>query len=353
MPSALGMFQRFGLDRQLGRHLGHVLVWGMLAATSSASTITSPARAQEARAPDVAAMTRSVVGVKATVPSNARSAESLGTERSGSGVVIDGSGLIVTIGYLIMEASAVEVRTADGKTHPAEIVAYDNASGFGLIRGRYGFKAEPMRLGRSAEARVGDPMLAVAQGGLEGVHATLVVGKREFAGYWEYLLDEAIFTAPAMAEFGGAALVSAKGELMGIGSLFVHDAAPPLAAPGNMFIPVDVLKPILGDLLAMGRSAEAPRPWIGVTTREAGGRVVIQRVTPEGPAAAAGLRPDDAVLAVGGQPVTSLAEFYRKIWALGDAGTLVPLEVQRGGRVETLSVRSMDRHRHLRLNPTF
>ena len=174
-------------------------------------------------------MVQSIVGVKAVVPSNARTAESLGTERMGSGIVIDSGGLIVTIGYLVMEASSVEVRTADGKVHPADIVAYDQASGFGLLRGQYGFKAKPMRLGRSAAVKVGDPLLALSHGGPEGVRATQLVSKREFAGYWEYLLDEALFTSPPIMDFGGAALVSPTGELIGVGSLFVHDAAPPLA----------------------------------------------------------------------------------------------------------------------------
>jgi len=157
----------------------------------------SPQPVGAQQAPDLVAITKSVVRVKATVPSNARSAETLGTERTGSGVVIDDAGLIVTIGYLIMEASEVEVQATGGKSFPADIVAYDPISGFGLLRGQYGFDAPAMRLGRSADAKVGDPMLAVSHGGSGSVMATLVVGKREFAGYWEYLLDEAIFTSPA------------------------------------------------------------------------------------------------------------------------------------------------------------
>ena len=304
-------------------------------------------------APNLAAMVQSIVGVKAIVPSNARTAESLGTERMGSGIVIDSGGLIVTIGYLVMEASSVEVRTADGKVHPADIVAYDQVSGFGLLRGQYGFKAKPMRLGRSAAVKVGDPLLALSHGGAEGVRATQLVSKREFAGYWEYLLDEALFTAPPIMDFGGAALVSPLGELIGVGSLFVHDAAPPLAAPGNMFIPVDVLRPILGDLIALGRTSMPPRPWLGLTTHEEGNRLIIRQVTPGGPAANAGLRTNDAIVGVAGQPVTRLADLYRKIWALGDAGVRVPLDIRRGDQVETVPVMSMDRYRHLRLNPTF
>jgi S1-C subfamily serine protease len=324
----------------------------------SACWAPGPAVAQrvespEVTAPDLAAMVQSVVSVKAIVPSNARTAESLGTERSGSGVVIDSSGLIVTIGYLVMEASSVEVRTPDGKTYPAEIVAYDQASGFGLLRGGYGFKGRPMRLGRSAEVKVGDPLLALSGGGPEGVRATQLVSRREFAGYWEYLLDEALFTSPPVMEFGGAALVSPKGELIGVGSLFVHDAAPPLSMPGNMFIPVDVLRPILGDLIALGRTASPPRPWLGLTTHEEGDSLIIRQVTPGSPAANAGLRTNDAIVGVAGQPVARLADLYRKIWALGDAGTRVPLDIRRGNQVETVPVMSMDRYRHLRLNPTF
>ncbi len=311
------------------------------------------ALAREIESPDLAAMVQSIVGVKAVVPSNARTAESLGTERMGSGIVIDSGGLIVTIGYLVMEASSVEVRTADGKVHPADIVAYDQVSGFGLLRGQYGFKAKPMRLGRSAAVKVGDPLLALSHGEAEGVRATQLVSKREFAGYWEYLLDEALFTAPPIMDFGGAALVSPLGELIGVGSLFVHDAAPPLAAPGNMFIPVDVLRPILGDLIALGRISMPPRPWLGLTTHEEGHRLIIRQVTPGGPAANAGLRTNDAIVGVAGQPVTRLADLYRKIWALGDAGVRVPLDIRRGDQVETVPVMSMDRYRHLRLNPTF
>jgi len=318
-----------------------------------ASWMPRPASAQEAQAPDVAAMIQSVVGVRAIIPSNARSAESLGTERQGSGIVIDSGGLIVTTGYLVMEASSVEVRTADGKVYPADIIAYDQASGFGLLRGQYGFKAKPMRLGRSADVKVGDPLLALSHGGPEAVRATLLVSKREFAGYWEYLLDEALFTSPAIMDFGGAALVTPKGELIGVGSLFVHDAAPPLASPGNMFIPVDVLRPILGDLIALGRTATPPRPWLGLTTNQEGDRLVIQKVAPESPAANAGLRSNDTIVGVAGQPVSRLADLYRKIWALGDAGVRVPLDIRRGDQVESVPVISIDRYRHLRLNPTF
>jgi S1-C subfamily serine protease len=320
---------------------------------SVASLMPRPALAREFESPHIAAMVQSIVGIKAIVPSNARTAESLGTERMGNGIVIDSSGLIVTIGYLVMEASSVEVRTADGKVYPADIVAYDQASGFGLLRGQYGFKAKPMRLGRSAEVKVGDPLLALSHGGPEGARATLLVSKREFAGYWEYLLDEALFTSPPVMDFGGAALVSAKGELIGVGSLFVHDAAPPLESPGNMFVPVDVLRPILGDLIALGRTSTPPRPWLGLTTHEEGDRLVIRQVTPGSPAANAGLKTNDAIVGVAGQPVSGLADLYRKIWALGDAGVRVPLDIRRGDQVESVPVISMDRYRHLRLNPTF
>jgi serine protease Do len=354
MVSALGV----AANRRLRIALLLSLLPILFAMISGVSWMPRAASAQEADAPDIAGMVQSIVGVKAIVPSNARTAESLGTERVGSGIVIDSSGLIVTIGYLVMEASSVEVRTADGKVHPADIVAYDQASGFGLLRGRYGFKAKPMRLGRSAEVKIGDPLLALSHGGAEGgesqgVHATLLVSKREFAGYWEYLLDEALFTSPPIMEFGGAALVSPKGELIGVGSLFVHDAAPPLSAPGNMFIPVDILRPILGDLLALGRTSAPSRPWLGLTTYEEGGALVIRQVTPGGPAASAGLRANDAIVGVAGQPVTRLADLYRKIWALGDAGVRVPLDIRRGDQIETVPVMSMDRYRHLRLNPTF
>jgi S1-C subfamily serine protease len=296
-----------------------------------------------------------VVQVSAVVPGNARTADSLGTSREGSGIVIDDSGLIVTIGYLILEAAEVEVQPpGSGEPVSASIVAYDHESGFGLLRASQPLEVAPMPLGSASSLRPMQPLLAVSRVGELEPQGVYVVDRREFAGYWEYLLDEAIFTSPPHGQFGGAALVDEDGRLVGIGSLFVGDAAlGNRPVPGNMFIPIDYLKPIMGDLLARGRRADPPRPWLGISLEEHRGRLFVTRVSPDSPAAGVGIEPDDLVLGIGGAPVEGLADFYRKLWSRGEAGVEVPLDVLKGVEVRSMPVRTADRYRYLRLNPSY
>jgi serine protease DegQ len=296
-----------------------------------------------------------VVQVSAKIRADARTADTLGTEREGSGVVIDSNGLILTIGYLILEASEVNVVTGAGKTPvSAEIVAYDHESGFGLLRAREPLGVKPLALGDSAALRPRQPVLVVSRRGDFDAAGVYVVDQRVFAGYWEYLLEDAIFTAPPRGDFSGAALIDEGGRLVGIGSLVVNDAGDEgRPIPGNMFVPINQLKPILGDLLANGRRSDPPHPWLGVTLEEHRGRVFVMRVTPDGPAAGAGIEPDDLILGVDGVPVDGLIDFYRKLWNLGDAGVEVPLNLLQGNSPRTLNVRSGDRYRFLRLDPTF
>ncbi len=295
-----------------------------------------------------------VVEVEAVIPGDARTADTLGTERQGSGVVIDDDGLILTIGYLILEASEVTVRGPGPDPVPAEIVAYDHETGFGLLRAKGPLGAAPVPLGDSAGLSPMQPLLVVSRTGALEAAGVYLVDRRDFAGYWEYLLEDAIFTSPPHAAFGGAALVDAEARLVGIGSLFVPDAGlreGPL--PGNMFVPVDQLKPIMADLLASGRRADPPRPWLGVTLEEHRGYVFVTRVAPDSPAASAGVRSDDLILGVGGIPVGGLSDFYRKLWGLGEAGVEVPLELLQGMQPRALSIRSGNRYRYLKLNPTY
>ena len=291
-----------------------------------------------------------IVGVEAEVPPDARTAESLGTSRSGTGVVIDGAGLIVTIGYLILEAREVAVTSLDGKQTAAKIVAYDYDSGFGLLRAELPEKIRPMPLGDSSGLDETDPALILAFGGAAAVQPAVVISRRPFAGYWEYLLESAIYTAPPFREFGGAALVSAQGELLGIGSLVVGDALEDQrSVPGNMFVPIDELKPVLGDLLASGRSQAPPRPWLGIYSEELQGRLVVTRLADGGPAAQAGVEPGDIIAGVEDQAVESMADFYRKLWALGPAGTEINLVVFRNHEFLRVTIRSADRYDWLRL----
>jgi S1-C subfamily serine protease len=295
-----------------------------------------------------------VVGLRAEVPPEARTADTLGRERTGSGVVIDNAGLVLTIGYLILEASAVDLHDASGKRVPAEIVGYDHDTGFGLVRATGHLDAAPVPLGSSGAVQIGAPLLVLSRDGALGGREAKLVSRREFAGYWEYLLPDALFTTPPHPDFAGAALIDPEGKLVGIGSLQVGDAtAKDVESPGNMFVPIDALKPILGDLLALGRRDAPGHPWIGVTSQDHAGHVIVRSVADHGPAEAAGVRAGDVVLAVGPTEVGSLAELYRAIWGLGDAGVAVPLRIMRRTGVVDLTVPSIDRLRWLRLNQTY
>lgn len=315
---------------------------------------SNPQSGPEARGPSPELLD-GIVRIETTVPAEARSAASLGTERDGSGVVIDGDGLILTIGYLVMEADSIVIETAKGKRFPASLVAYDHETGFGLIRSALPPGVPPVPLGTSAGVEQKQPVLVATSGGAADAMGAFVVDRRDFAGYWEYLLPDAIFTSPPHPRFGGAALLDAKGMLIGIGSLIVGDALRDgdRLYPGNMFIPVDALKPIMADLVASGRAARKARPWLGITSREIQGRLLVQNVPEDGPAWKAGVRAGDLVVGVAGEPVGSLADFYRKVWSLGEPGTDVPLLVVRGNAPMELTVHSIDRYRWLKLRPTY
>jgi S1-C subfamily serine protease len=311
------------------------------------------AHAQEPAA-EIETILAAIVGVESQVPDNARTAKTLGTERSGSGVVIDSSGLIATIGYLILEAASTQVELNDGTMVPAKVIAYDHDTGFGLLRALQPIAVKPMRLGRSVDLKETDKVLVVSHGGANAVRPATVVSRRTFAGYWEYLLDDAIFTSPPHPVFGGAALIGPEGDLLGIGSLVVGDARPgedPL--PGNMFVPIDRLEPILGDLLTTGRSLRPARPWLGIYAEEYRGYLFVTRVAENSPAAESGIKTNEIITQVAGQSVDSLADFYRKVWALGDAGVDVPITVLRLNQLVDISVASSDRYQWLRLNPSF
>ena len=294
-----------------------------------------------------------VVGVSAKIQANARSAESLGTQRRGTGVLIR-EGYVLTIGYLVIEAEAIQVTGADGRTVPATLAGYDHASGFGLLRVVGPFSGRPLKLGDSGVLAEREPAMVVTAPARDSPSLVYVVSRRPFSGNWEYLLDSAIFTYPPVMEWSGAPLIGAGGDLLGIGSLIVPDAGGAgTQSPGNMFVPVDLLKPILEDLIAKGRRNGAARPWLGVSTEEVRGRLFVGRVSPDGPAERAGLKSGDIVLAVGNEEVTTLADFYRRIWGRGAAGAEVPLKVLQGSRVRDVTVRSIDRIEYFRPSKTY
>lgn len=294
-----------------------------------------------------------VIRIHTEVTPGARTSAYLGSEREGSGVLIDAAGLIVTIGYLVTEATAIEVTAADGKKVPAALVGLDNDSGLAVVRTALPLAAKPLALGRSADLAERQVVLAAGFGGAEAAQPTRVVSRRLFAGYWEYLLDDAIFTAPPLLNWSGAALIGADGKLVGVGSLIVHDAVPGTAEPGNMFVPIDRLTASLADLLASGRPATPPHPWLGINAQAIDGRVVVTRVSSESPAQHAGLTRGSIVVAVAGEKVGDLAGFYRLLWAQGAAGVEVPLTVEENGTSRDVRVKTMNRYDYLKLDTTY
>ena len=290
---------------------------------------------------------QSVVAVHASIPEDGFTAGILGTERTGSGVVIRESGLVLTIGYLIAEAESVWLTSADGRVTPAHALAYDQETGFGLAQALGRFELPALDLGQASETELGDPVILAGGGGSQFVRGN-IVGKQEFAGYWEYLLDEAIFTHPAHPNWGGTGLISSRGELIGIGSLQLERERDGKAEHVNMIVPIDLLKPVLDDLRKFGRVNKPARPWLGMYTTEIDNRVVVVGIAGKGPAARAELKTGDVILAVGGDKITSQTGFYRKLWSLGAAGVDVPLTVYHEGVTFDVVLSSIDRAKLLK-----
>ncbi|MBI5275502.1 MAG: serine protease [Burkholderiales bacterium] len=321
------------------------LLAALLLACAGAAFAATPEPKYQAM---IEALTRahgSVVGLQVTAAEGARSAETLGKERAGSGVVIGKDGLILTIGYLMLEADSIQVVTQDNRTVPARPVAYDLATGFGLVRTLLPLRGvEPVRLGSASDAQAGEGLMAAIGGNDGDVAMTQLVSKRAFSGYWEYHIEQALFTSPPIGNHSGAPLFNQRGELVGIGSLFVGDAAGEgRRLPGNMFVPVDLLKPILAEMQQTGTSRASRRPWLGLSSQEQSGRVQVIRVNRDSPAQEAGLRPGDVVLAVDGKTVSSLEEFYKLLWAHAQPDEEISLTVLQGSQVRVVNVKAVDR----------
>ena len=311
------------------------------------------AQAQDRSTQQAADTLSAIVKVTARILPNARSAATLGARREGSGVLIR-DGFVLTIGYLVIESEAVEVTGADGKSVPAALAGYDHASGFGLLKLVSPVAGKPLPLGDAGAIAEREQVMIAGYGGMDGVNVVNVVSRRPFAGSWEYRLDSAIFTFPPVPNWSGAALIGGRGELLGIGSLIVGDALRSgVHSPGNMFVPIDLLKPILQDLIDRGRAAGPVQPWLGINTEEVRGRLYVARVSPQGPADQAGVLSGDIVIGVGADEVSSLAEFYAKVWARGPAGTEIPLRILQGAQVRDVVVRSIDRNEYFRTRPTY
>ena len=298
---------------------------------------------------DLARALDSVVLVRAMVPEDAFTARVLGTERGGHGVVIRDDGLILTIGYLITEATSIWLTTNRGEVVPGWPLAYDAATGFGLIQPLAKLGASWLERGSASNVRVGDDVTVIGHGGRLHSLTTNIVDKREFAGYWEYVLDEALFTSPAHPEWSGAPLLDCDGKLIGIGSLLLQQEINAQQVHTNMFVPIDLLEPILDELTKVGHTAtRKARPWLGMYTQEADGNLVVGGLSPNGPAARAGVQEGDLVLGVGGTRAHTLAAFLRLVWREGPAGIDVPLSLARQGDVLRVIVKSADRNDFLK-----
>jgi len=327
----------------MGRIVRTVLfwVWALVGAWPA-----GPVAAEEAISTDgIKRASDAVVGVLAKAVDNATSNVTLGPIRQGSGVVIGADGLVLTIGYLILEADQVLLLTDDGRHIPARVIGYDVATGFGLVKSLIPLNLPAAPLGEPTQVADSDTLLIISGGQDAGISMARRVSQRAFSGYWEYHLDHALFTAPPRTDHSGAALFNLKGELLGVGSLVVSDALGPdqPALAGNMFVPIDLLKPILDELLAQGRSAQSKRAWMGVNCIELAGEVRVLRVSRAGPAEAAGLKPGDQIVRIDGQTVDSLQTLWHRLWGDGAPERDVALDILRDGRSLRVPLHTVDR----------
>jgi S1-C subfamily serine protease len=361
MAATRGRHKEARMAKRLGYGIFSALLAVLLVGPASAQSAAPEATPPTATPPGAPSPGRSldevlsgVVRLKTFINPDATTTKNLGRDRQGSAIVIDDNGLVLTIGYLMVEAHSAELTTNDGRTVPADIVGYDHETGFGLLRAIAPLKVRPVQLGSAGNLAEGEPALVVSAGGRALAAPVEIASRRTFAGSWEYLVDRAIFTAPPHPAWSGAALLDKTGKLVGVGSLIVGDATGGSdKTPGNMFVPIDLLRPILGELMADGRAQGAPKPWLGMSTEESGGKLMVTNVTPQGPAAAAGISRGDVVVGVDGKSASGLADLYKKVWARGSAGTSIPLDIKRDDAEKRVDIKSMNRMDHLKLKSTF
>lgn len=315
--------------------------------------VAAPCTAFAAEEPTVDSVLGAVVLLDATVPKDARTAAFLGQQRHGNGIVIDPNGLIVTAGHLVLEADSVEIGTADGRMLQGHVIAYDHPTGLGLVRADEPLNITPIAFADSSRAAVGDKVIVAGMGGTGAAIKAVIVSRRDFVGYWEYILEDAIFTMPPYRAFRGAALIDADGRLLGIGSLFLPDApGPGKHGPGNMFVPIGRLKTVLADLIADGRSRESLRPWLGMITRETPHGLVVIRAAAGSPAWVAGIRSGSILRALDGEPIANQKDFYRRLWKAGNPGVTVSVSLtDPAGVAREVDIVTADRYDWLKLTP--
>jgi len=314
---------------------------------SEASDMHIPSELQPARddvSYDLDEALGAIVSLRANIPEDAFTASVLGTERAGHGVVIGDTGLIVTIGYLVTEAESIWVLTRSGQAVAGHLVGYDYETGFGLVQALGRLDCPVMTLGDSDDLVVGDQLVVGGFGGTRESIKVHLAARREFAGYWEYVLDDALFTSPPHPNWGGAALITPGGQLGGIGSLYVDQVVAELPdVDGNLHVPINLLKPIMDELMRYGRTLKPARPWLGMFVSQIDDRFMVAGVYHDAPAEQAGVRAGDVLLDVAGTPAHDLADLFRTVWAVGPAGTPIPLNLERDGEHLEVAVASVDR----------
>jgi S1-C subfamily serine protease len=338
----------FGATRRLAASAG---LLGVLLLSAAAPATAAPAASEiEARSRALQRAREAVVGLEVQVVEGARSAQSLGSERQGSGVLIGDDGLVLTIGYLVLEAERVEVIADDGRRLPARVLAYDQATGLGLVQALAPLGRAPVPLAHGSPPPGQAPLTVVSGGDEAEVEVVQLLSRRAFAGSWEYHLEAALFTAPPARQHSGAALFNAQGELLGVGSLVVPDARGPgqPRTPGNLFVPVELLRPVLAEMRSQGRSRASARPWLGLNCTEQAGQVRVLRVTDDSPADVAGLQAGDRITRLDGVKVAALAQLWQTLWADPRPERAVELEIERRGRPMTITVQAVDREKTLK-----
>jgi serine protease Do len=328
----------------------HLPLLALLSAAAACAAAAEPPSAIEAQSRALQRASASVIGLRAVSVEDARSAATLGKQRQGSGVVIGNGDLVLTIGYLILEAEQVQLITDDEREVPARLIGYDVATGFGLVQPLAPLRIEPAPFGTAANLARGDTLMFVSGGAGGAISPAQLVSRRNFSGYWEYHVDGALFTAPARPDHSGAGLFNGRGELVGIGSLLVRDALGPGDAPqnGNMFVPIDLLAPILPELRSLGTSSLSRRAWMGLNCVEAEGMVRVVRVNADSPADVAGVEPGDRIVRIDGTEVKALEVLWKTLWAGGSPEREVTLDIVRGGQPQTLKLQSVDRMKTLK-----
>ena len=284
----------------------------------------------------------SIVSVRSIVPPEARTAASLGVEREGNGVAID-ENHILTIGYIVLESESIEIGLSDGRSLPAKLIGYDHTSGFGIIKSVVPLTMRPLKLGNSDDINSEEDLLILPSPNRGVGSIVRSVSRRPFTGWWEYFVESPIYTTPPNRFWAGAPILNGNGEILGVGSLFVSESVPGISSPGNMSVPINLLKPILGDLLSNGRRKSKIQPYLGISSDESNDQIIVTRVSKGGPAYQAGVKPQDIIVAINGSQITKLESFYKKIWKSGEAGVTIELSVLRSGSFMNLKIKTVDR----------